>query len=227
MGRGKKSSKSLGRPNALGLPSTKRLTPRQHEVALGILLGDAWLERQDGGVNYRLGVSQGMIHSEYAWHLLGIFRGWTTQQEPKVGNRRSRGKTTLSVGFRTINHPAFTELAALFYPSGKKVVPNDVSSWLTPRALTYWFMDDGSMKSKQSKGVIFNTQAYSEADVEKLIAALQLMGLDSVLRPQGDGPQIYVSGHSYERLVELTNPYLYSYMRYKMPPPRRTSMPKM
>lgn len=32
--------------------------------------------------------------------------------------------------------------------------------------------------------------------------------------------QIYVSGYSYERFVELVNPYIIDSMKYKIPPPR-------
>jgi hypothetical protein len=33
-----------------------------------------------------------------------------------------------------------------------------IRRWLTPKSLAYWYMDDGSFKSKSSKGTILNTQ---------------------------------------------------------------------
>lgn len=88
-------------------------------------------------------------------------------------------------------------------------------------------MDDGSIKSKESKGIILNTQGFYLADVERLILVLQTrFGLQAQVRKQKEGCQIYVSGHSYEKFVELIEPYVIEEMRYKIPPARRTQLPK-
>lgn len=114
-----------------------------------------------------------------------------------------------------------------FYGGGKKKVPQLITDWLTPRGFAYWFMDDGSVKSAESKGVVLNTQAYVPADVERLIEALRSrFGLQAKIRAQLDGPQIYVSGRSYERVSELIEPFVLEEMRYKMPQARRTHLPK-
>jgi len=93
-------------------------------------------------------------------------------------------------------------------------------------------MDDGSIKSKQSKGVVFNTQGFCYKDVctlcEVLTAKFQLSCWP---RKQKEGYQIYVSGHSYERLRDLIYPYLLPEMTYKFPLPRirglrSTELPK-
>lgn len=106
-------------------------------------------------------------------------------------------------------------------------MPPLIADSLTPRGFAYWFMDDGSMKSAESKGVILNTQAYVPSDVERLIEVLRSrFGLEAKIRMQSDGPQIYVAGRSYERLSELIGPFLQEEMRYKVPHERRTHLPK-
>lgn len=83
-------------------------------------------------------------------------------------------------------------------------------------------MDSGSMKSKQSKGVFFNTQVFSYKEVNLLSESLnKRYGLLTSLRKQKVGYQIYVSGHSYEKLHELIKPYLIESMWYKFPKPRK------
>ena len=75
--------------------------------------------------------------------------------------------------------------------------------------------------------MVLNTQAYTAADVERLIEVLRSrLGLQAKIRMQSDGPQIYVAGRSYERLSELIEPFLLEEMRYKMPHARRTHLPK-
>ena len=110
-----------------------------------------------------------------------------------------------------------------FYDGHKKQVPKLIHRWLTPVAIAYWFMDGGSLKSKQSKAVIFNTQGFARAGVERLIRVLSdKFQLQAKLRHQKDGDQIYVSGHCYERFVELIGDQVIPEMRYKIPPARRT-----
>jgi hypothetical protein len=74
--------------------------------------------------------------------------------------------------------------------------------------------------------VLFNTQAFSSDDITRLVEVLRRFDLLAQTRRQSDGIQIYVSGTSYERFVELVNPYVIEAMRYKMPLPRRTHLPK-
>ena len=71
-------------------------------------------------------------------------------------------------------------------------------------------MDDGSIKSKQSKGVILNTQGFTETEVLLLCK----------IRKQKDGNQIYISGHSYELLKSLIYSFIIDSMRYKFPKDR-------
>lgn len=62
-------------------------------------------------------------------------------------------------------------------------MPELINDWLTPRGFAYWFMDDGSVKSSESKGVVLNTQAYTPADIERLIEVLQ-----DPIRSAGEDP---------------------------------------
>ena len=84
------------------------------------------------------------------------------------------------------------------------------------------------MKSKESKGVIFNAQAFTPMDIDRLIECLQTkFELQATTRKQRDGCQIYVSGNSLEKFTALVAAYVIPEMNYKLPLPRRTQLPKL
>lgn len=205
--------------------TTLRLSDVQREMLVGILLGDACLETQNGGRTYRLKVEQGAAHRDYVQHLYEAFREWVlSPPRPKQG--QSRGVTTINLAFQTVSHEEFSRFGGFFYRGRRKIIPEQLGELLTPRGLAYWYMDDGSMKSSESKGVLFNTHAYESHEIRRLIEILSRFGLVASERRQSDGIQIYVSGRSYETFVELVNPYVLEAMRYKVPPARRTHLPK-
>jgi len=203
------------------------LSPEQKDILIGLLLGDACLETQNKGQTYRLKIEQSRSHQAYVEHLYGLFAEWVPTP-PRVKQVVSAAHQSENMTFQTVNHSAFRFYAHQFYIEGKKRVPELIHRWLTPQGLAYWFMDDGSIKSKQSKAVIFNTQGFHRSEVERLIQVLQqLFSLQASVRNQKDGCQIYIAGGSYERFVELISPYLIAEMQYKLPPPRRTHLPKL
>ena len=207
--------------------ATLKLTEEQKEVLVGILLGDATLETQNSGRTYRIKIEHSLKQKAYAEHLYKIFNDWARSQpwERKVG--LPNGKTYVNIVFSTLSHPSLRFYAHQFYRGRTKIVPRLIKKWLTPKALAYWFMDDGSVKSKQSKGVIFNTQGYAKYDVAKLINVSQeKFHLVAKLRSQKEGYQIYISGNSYESFKSLVLPFMLPDMMYKIPKARRTHLPK-
>lgn len=203
-----------------------KLSQGQGEVLVGILLGDACLETQNQGRTYRLKIEQSERHQAYVNHLYHLFEEWVLTP-PRHRRVVSRGHESWNWVFQTVSHAAFRFYAHQFYEGKRKCVPKLIHRWLTPRALAYWFMDDGSIKSRESKGILLNTQAFYRSEGQRLIQALQaLFGLQAWLRKQKEGYQIYISGTSYERFLEVVAPYIIEEMRYKVPPVRRTSLPK-
>ena len=199
-----------------------KLSQEQREVLMGILLGDAHLETQNQGRTYRVKIEQSLKHQDYVQHLYEIFKPWVLTP-PQSKEKSYRGHTSWNCWFQTVSHAAFRFYAHQFYVEGQRRVPRLIHRWLKPRALSYWFMDDGSMKSRQSKGVILNTQSYPLNDVQRLVDVLQgNFGLQAKPRKQKEGFQIYISGKSYETFRELVKPYLIDSMLYKMPKARQT-----
>ena len=182
--------------------TTLRLSDVQREILVGILLGDACLETQNAGRTYRLKIEQGAAHADYVQHLYEVFREWVLSP-PRSKHGQTKGVTTINLAFQTVSHEGLRHFGELFYGDGRKIVPENIGQILTSRGLAYWFMDDGSMKSSESKGILFNTHAYQSDEITLLIGVLGEFGLVAKERRQTDGVQIYVSGRSYERFVEL------------------------
>ncbi|MCO6432574.1 MAG: hypothetical protein J5J00_17105 [Deltaproteobacteria bacterium] len=203
---------------------TLALTNEQREVLVGILLGDAHLESRTQGRVSRLKIEQAITHKHYVSHLYDIFKPWVITPPQRKEKRRPKGT---NIWFQTVSHESLQLFTKSFYREGKKHVPERVQEWLTPRGLAYWYMDDGSMKSLDSKGVIFNTQSFSRNDVERLCAVLRdNFDLQCSPRSQRDGWQIFVSGRSYEKLSALVEAFLIPEMKYKFPTVRKTQLPK-
>ena len=203
-----------------------KIRPEQHETLVGLLLGDGCLETQNQGRTYRLKIEQAARHETYVKHLHSAFAEWVLTP-PRERQVVRNGVTTRNIRFQTVSHAAFRVYGAAYYAGRTKKVPDQIEEWLTPRALAYWFMDDGSMKSRESKGVILNTQAFCLSGIERLVAILtERFGLIAQRRFQDDGYQIYISGFSFESFREVIDPYLTEDMRYKLPQARRTELPK-
>ena len=196
------------------------LTEEQKEVLIGILLGDGHLE-QMSQVTYRLKIEQSAEKSEYINHLYLIFKD-CCYQEPILKIKPNGNK---SLFFQTKTSISLNFYGKQFYKDKIKIIPWLLTRWLTPRVLAYWYMDDGSIKSKESKGTILNTQGFTKTEVEFLIELLKIkFNLEAKIRSQKDGYQIYISGHSYELLKSLIYEYLLDSMKYKFPLERKTKI---
>jgi LAGLIDADG DNA endonuclease family len=117
----------------------------------------------------------------------------------------------------------------VFYNGRKKIIPKDNSifDYFSPLSLAYWFMDDGGIKSLQSKGTILHTQGFTLNEVKYLCKLLKKKyNLNCKPRKQEDRPnfitwQIYISGKSYEILRKLIYNKIHSSMLYKFPTERK------
>ena len=202
------------------------LSKVEMQVAIGIMLGDASLQTQDGGKSYRLKVLQGDKNKDYLFHLCTVFSRWILSP-PSPQNRQSKitGRNLKAWGNQTISHKGFNILAKIFLDErGKKrISPNLVKEHLTDRGLAYWLMDDGG-KSNYNKdrpklrGVTINTQGFSKAEVDHLVAQLiSVFGLDCWVGRNKSKWTIVISGKSFPILAKRIGPYIHHSMVYKFP----------
>jgi hypothetical protein len=205
--------------NTLALRNYKAsltMTERQKQLLEGMLLGDAHLERQKGALSARLKVEHSVRQSVFVDWKFSEWRHWV-RTPPRERIRQNRlGTVSTNRGFTTLSHVEFEEFRLRFYRNGRKVVPSDLD--LTPVSMAVWFMDDGSRKSNQCRGLYLNTQSFSISEVNLLRSLMRsAVGVETSVRHQSDGLQIYVPSPSVTDLITYIYDEMIPSMRYKLP----------
>jgi hypothetical protein len=191
------------------------MTERQKQILIGMLLGDAHLERQRGALTARLKIEHSLSQSAYVDWKYHEWRDWV-RTPPKARVRRNRlGTSSTNIGFCTLSHVEFEKFRLWFYRDHRKVVPEELE--LTPLSMAVWFMDDGSRKSSQCRGLYLNTQSFTPAEVCLLRRAIRRdVGIETTVRQQRDGLQIYIPSSSVTDMTAFIASNLLPSMRYKL-----------
>jgi len=205
--------------NTLALRNYKaslRMSERQRQILNGMLLGDGHLERQGAAETARLKIEHSVAQSSYVAWKFTEWRDWV-RTPPRERDRRNRlGTVSMNVGFSTLSHIEFEEVRQRFYVNRRKVIPKDLE--LSPVAMAVWFMDDGSRKSGQCRGVYLNTQSFTGAEVDLLRSVIRRdVGVETTVRRQSDGLQIYVPSSSMTEMVGFIQDEILPSMRHKLP----------
>nr|YP_009184785.1 putative LAGLIDADG homing endonuclease [Jenufa perforata]ALO62921.1 putative LAGLIDADG homing endonuclease [Jenufa perforata] len=147
---------------------------KMHEVLIGTLLGDGnltsgpkrefWFYRALYSVNAK----------EYLFHKYDIFQECCSSRPAEQdfeGDKHSRGKKSKRWYFNTIRLGIFKFYGDLFYTRNlidgtwEKIVPITIEEYLSPTAIAYWFIDDGSQKKKEhTTAVRIATSGFIEND---------------------------------------------------------------
>ena len=192
------------------------LVKRQREIIVGTLLGDGHLETQTNGKTYRLKILHAASQKEYLdWLYLELQT--ISAHPPRHKIIKACGKEYSNYWFDTVSSPSFRFYAQQFYEAKRKQVPKFINKLLTPLGLAVWYMDDGSIKSHETRGRILNTQGFSKPDVLRLIECLsKRFGILTAPRKQPEGWQIFIPAEMYEKLVQTIGHYVIPSMRYKL-----------
>ena len=128
------------------------------------------MRKTNVGGDARLFLKQSLDHFPYLWFCYVILSHYC-QSLPTPGSRVLKHKTFYHVQFVTRTMLCVTELYNLFYPEGKKIVPNDIYELLTIEGLAHLIMGDGS---KNYGGLRLNMQGFTVADNIKLMNVLTI-----------------------------------------------------
>ncbi len=193
------------------------LSEYQKEVLIGLVLGDGCLVVQNNPAFARLQVCQSLKQEEFVLWLYKVFTNFV-RTPPKIKERFRNGKHYREMWFNTLTYLSIKEFYDIFYQNRKKIVPEDINHLLTPTAFAVWFMGDGSVKSKECRGRILNTQGFNKQDIQRLIIVLkEKFNLIPSIRTQKDGLQIYISAKSAEVLNAILKDKILPYFYYKLP----------
>jgi len=185
-----------------------RLTEKQMSIVIGSILGDAYVAKK-GKICFE--------HSEgQKNYLLWKYRELENVAYPKVGRverfDRRTGKTTVS--YRFFLRQFFRPLREWFYPTGTKVLPREIDKWLTPLAVSVWYMDDGSLE--RGKSPLLATESYSVDELNNMVSLLQKKyGLECLVSAKKN--RLRIRSNSRAEFFKLIEPYVFKGMRYKLP----------
>ena len=209
----------------ISLTKTERsslvLDESQKSILIGLLLGDAHINRKSLTGNSRLIYGQSALraqHISYFDFFFNIFKPLCSPTfSPKVKiwiDKRSK-KTYKSSSFATLSLPCFNYYKELFYKNNVKIVPDNIFNLLDYQGLAFWVMDDGSL---QNKGLHLNTYAFSERDINLLMEVLinKFKLKCSIHYHKRIKPRIYVWEESMPLLRNNLVKYMHTDMLYKI-----------
>lgn len=190
------------------------LTEHQKAIIVGCVLGDAGLYDNWSKTNYRFQVRQCLKQSAYVeWKYQALASLVLTA--PQYYER------TKCMWFRTISHPELTQLRAVFYRDGKKIIPENIAEYLAnPITVAVWFMDDGNIKMANGKvrGYNLNTQSFSEEENMQLRDAIESVhGIKSSLERNHQYYRLGIySKHNRQKFADLVGKFVIPSLQYKL-----------
>lgn len=201
----------------------KQQTPSMDGVllqcALGMVLGDATISKRYREAHIKF--EQGYKQKDFLHHLFQLFKRYCFMEHPGVRLEKHgpRAGQVKSYYFRTFSHSTFSALHQPFYPGGKKSVDGDfISQNITPRALAYWGMSDGSLQ-KGGREFILHSQCFTLEENGLLSGIInEKFQLKSRVIPHKEKYSvIFFPGKDGTRLRHLIQPYTIPSMAYKLP----------
>ena len=111
-------------------------------------LGDGCITKSQNHVTYFMKVQHGGPQKEYAEWNAGLFGDFANK--PRTTDRFFKGKPVQVVTFETKSHPFCNQLRNC-YIDNKKQIKKWMMTYLSPLALTIWYLDDGSMMWRNKK----------------------------------------------------------------------------
>ena len=197
---------------------TLKLSEFQRQVLIGTLLGDGCLETQNRGRTYRLKIEHSMTQKDYVDWKYKVFKNFTLS-EPRIHKRISYGLVRENYCFSTVSHGSLRFYGQQFYKNGKKMMPKIIYKMITPLALAVWFMDDGSIKSKQHRALVIHSQSFNKQDLLNIIEVLdKKYGIKLTLRKREDGSGyvLYLLSKTVSKFIDLVKEYVLPSMEYKL-----------
>jgi len=189
-----------------------RLNLEQESALVGMILGDGFIQ-STSRKNARLRLEHRADHKDYLiWKaniLSGLFQG-----QPKFIQRKHpiTRKIYSYVRQQSNSSPILGEFRKIFYPNGKKIIPDNLHKLLkTGLALTIWYLDDGYYYPRDKCAYIYlGRTSRREAEIASKTIA-EKFGLENkVLDKKNKGFVIYFPRRVLNKLSAIAG-------RYKIP----------
>lgn len=196
-----------------------RLNLEQESALVGMILGDGFLQ-STGRKNARLRLEHRADHKDYLIWKANILKS-LFQGQPKFISRRHpiTGKIYSYVRQQSNSSPILGEFRKIFYPNGKKIIPNNLYKLLkTDLALTIWYLDDGYYYPRDKCAYIYLGRTLREEAELASKAILEKFGLENrLLDKKNKGFVIYFPRRALNKLGTIIGKYkIPEVMLYKL-----------
>ena len=192
--------------NSLALPA---FSDAQQEMILGTVLGDGCLLLNSNG-NAHLQVAHSVKQHAYLEYKQGLLAPFASAINIHRRLDPRYARTYETHRFTTQCHPWLTALREELYIDGTKHLPASVLPRITPRALAFWYMDDGGCSMQSTFSIC--TVSFPPAEVAEAARALAVLDLRAWER-QG---RLFISAHCKYTLLNVIGPFVPESMRYKL-----------
>ena len=200
-----------------------KFTQLQKDLIIGSLLGDGNMQTLNGRT-WRFRVLHKADHETYVNHKFEIVKNFCATNPKYYSFLDDRTKKSYDrYSFSTLSSVNLKFFGCMFYKkegfNWKKKVPTNIHTFLTPRALAYWYMDDGALKWKgHSNAVRLCTDSFSLDEVHSLKNVLETKFFLKVsIQKKGNIYRLCILEESYPILNNLIAKYLIPCMYYKFP----------
>ena len=212
--------------NISRLKSDLRIGPHNLDVIsvlVGSILGDSHLEKRKMGLGTRVIFEQCNRNVEYImwFHEFFSTRGYCSTDKPKLITRiKKHNKVFYQYRVSSYTFTSLNWLHEMFYTEINshtvKIIPQNLTEYLTPLALAIWFMDDGS---KINKTVRIATNCFQSSDLKFLCKLLKdKYDLNASIQKSGKdkGNILYIKTNSLTKFINLVKPHMLPSMYYKL-----------
>lgn len=184
------------------------ISDEQKEIIFGTLLGDGNIQRQKTR-SYSGRYNHSIKQEVYCYHILNKLSPLVSEMKyaTVIGGNGKQYKTCYFYFKNNLNLEPFHQT---FYKNGVKDVPKDLSL-LTPLAMAYWFMDDGTASGGCSISIA--TCSFSLNGLLRLKNyLLERYGIEITIQKDF---KIYFKSKSAIIFYELVQEYVIPEMMYK------------
>lgn len=188
----------------------------QEQMILGSLLGDGWLypNNPEETRNRGFACSHSRDHQDYLDLKAAILGSLLSSRRPLTS-----GYGTEIEELRSICTPAITDAFDGVYDGQHRGIDSDALDRMTPMALAFWYMDDGSRSSAEGQldRVMFATNGFTQGEVDVLAQMLyRKFGLTATPY-ESKGWRLRLDTDSSQRFFLMVSPYILPSMQHKLP----------
>lgn len=198
----------------------EKLSYIQEQILAGMLLGDASLKISGESAFIEWGHSEKQAdYCEWIRSNLG------NTLNPTINYRISGYGSKIIVGKTRQYKLIYRSFSNFIDTSGKKIVPKDIYTLLSPISMAFWYMDDGclSHNDKQQDRASLAVCGFDADSCKLLQNALRKFGIDSALYYTSNAgnetlyPRLRINADSADIFFTLISPYIPGSMQYKLP----------